>query len=132
MRPVKYADFPKQDNCYATSFPLTDFSSQFYKERLHVPPLDIGTDRTREDDFQCSLVLSSQRENGTAYRYLYFSPAVGHDSAPPPGPMAAMGLRTSLASLRCAGAKPLKLAGALFICLALGGYGVNVVVMATA
>lgn len=44
--------------------------------------------------------------------------------------MAAMGLRTSVASLRRAGAQPLKLAGALFLCLTLGGYAVNVAVMA--
>lgn len=43
--------------------------------------------------------------------------------------MAAMGLRTSLGSLRMAGLQPLKLAGLLFLLLTVGGYGVNRVVL---
>lgn len=39
--------------------------------------------------------------------------------------MAAMGLRTSLGSLRQAGLQPLKLAGLLFALLTVGGYAVN-------
>lgn len=44
--------------------------------------------------------------------------------------MAAMGLRTSAASLRKAGAQPLKLGALLFVFLTAGGYAVNAAVLA--
>ncbi|RIX78108.1 YeiH family protein [Acidovorax cavernicola] len=44
--------------------------------------------------------------------------------------MAAMGLRTSAASLRKAGAQPLKLGALLFVFLTVGGYAVNAAVLA--
>ncbi len=44
--------------------------------------------------------------------------------------MAAMGLRTSASSLRRAGVRPLQLAGLLYLLLTVGGYAVNVGVLA--
>ncbi|WP_397473411.1 YeiH family protein [Pusillimonas sp.] len=43
--------------------------------------------------------------------------------------MAALGLRTRIASLREAGLRPILLAALLFIFLVLGGYGINIAVM---
>jgi uncharacterized integral membrane protein (TIGR00698 family) len=43
--------------------------------------------------------------------------------------MAAMGLRTSVASLRRAGVQPLKLGALLFVFLTVGGYVVNAAVL---
>jgi len=57
--------------------------------------------------------------------------AVGHlDAALLAMAMAALGVRTRVSALREAGVRPLLLASILFIFLVVGGYGINVAVMA--
>jgi len=44
MWPVKHFDFIKQDHGYPTSFAFANFSTQFQKERLNIPPGNIAAD----------------------------------------------------------------------------------------
>jgi hypothetical protein len=49
--------FEKHDGD-AASFALADFSAKLAKERLDIPPLDVGAGRVGEDCFKRALMLS--------------------------------------------------------------------------
>lgn len=59
---MKYSHFFKQDHSYTTTFSLTDFGAQFYKQRFDIAPLNISTRGAREDQFKSSLVFPLHAE----------------------------------------------------------------------
>lgn len=55
---MKDANFVKQNNRNATSFPLANFSAELLKQPFNITPLNIGTHRMGENCFKGSLVPS--------------------------------------------------------------------------
>lgn len=66
---MKDAHFAKQKNRNPATRPFFNFGAQFYKERLHIAPLDIAAGRPRKDEFNNSLMPLLHFSDGTIFGY---------------------------------------------------------------
>ncbi len=66
---MKDAPLAEQPHADAGTFPLADVRPQLGKQRLDVPPRDVGADRMAEDSFERSPGCAFHEYYSTEYQY---------------------------------------------------------------